>query len=105
MSEPAAVVIVLDRAFGESVNFGVATCNGVGAWIGADSLEMVKCLFSNKIYTFDGTEGIHSFRKYYYLSQTHSCAISNAKNQNQTVILFLQFRRVFITVIRNKRLG
>ena len=104
MSEPAAVVIVLDRAFGESVNFGVATCNGVGAWIGADSLEMVKCLFSNKIYTLDGAEGIHSFRKYCYLSQTHSCAISNAKNQNQTVRLFLLLCRVFISVIRNKRL-
>ena len=105
MSEPAAVVIVLDRAFGESVNFGVATCNGVGAWIGADSLERVKCLFSNEIYTLDGAMGIHSFRKYYYLSQTHSCAISNGKDQNQTVRLFLQLCRVFISVIRNKRLG
>lgn len=56
MSEPTAVVTVLDRAFGESVKLAEATCIGTGASSGVSLLQTEEEVVRNKGSALDGNQ-------------------------------------------------
>lgn len=58
VSEPTAVVTVLDRAFGESVKLAEATCIGTGASRGVSLQQTEEEVVRNKCAALDGTRGL-----------------------------------------------